>query len=98
MLLAVARMLKALARQQGVAVLGTNHTQAESARWKHAERPALGVAWSNQPDCRIMVTRSGDTGGAVQRRAELVASIGSATTQSCGFHISQVGAHGDEVI
>uniref|UniRef100_A0A8D1T2X0 DNA repair protein RAD51 homolog 4 n=1 Tax=Sus scrofa TaxID=9823 RepID=A0A8D1T2X0_PIG len=72
LMMQLARELKTLARDLGVAVVVTNHVTRDRDSGKH--KPALGRSWSFVPSTRLLLDISQDAGAGSRRVARLTKS------------------------
>lgn len=87
-LIAVARLIKVIARDQSIAMIGTTHTSSSFLQQKEheQEQSALGLSWCTQPHCRILL-RSTSQYGATAKSASTIASTLQLSSDTALFHI-----------
>ncbi|XP_069768047.1 DNA repair protein RAD51 homolog 4 [Narcine bancroftii] len=91
LMMQLARELKTLARELGVAVIVTNSVVSDDGR---GVKPALGRSWSHVPNIRVFLQRRPDPAGPARRQATILKSSRQPTRISVEFDITSCGTLG----
>ncbi|XP_051891217.1 DNA repair protein RAD51 homolog 4 isoform X1 [Pristis pectinata] len=91
LMMQLARELKTLARELGIAVIVTNSVVRDTGG---DVKPALGCSWSYVPNVRILLQREPDTAGPAKRSATILKSSRQPTRISVEFDITSCGTLG----